>query len=147
MQAHLNSLSKFYHALDEESATKIDGYYDMTKFFTVKDKSDVLTVNSLVDMAKQVSDKMILYKAETVIRQNEYKMTLENSQVNAANPVDKETETKEAIDKMLKNSSKQMIEELPVYSVAIKNTKRPKSTPYMDWRGHVSRPGTTHTSR
>lgn len=66
LQSHLNSLSKFYHALDEEKAVKVDGYYDMTKFFTVKDKTDLLTVNNLVDMAKQVSDKMILSKAEVV---------------------------------------------------------------------------------
>ena len=40
----------------------------MTTFFTVKDKTElVLTGNALVDMAKQVSDKMILSKAEVWI--------------------------------------------------------------------------------
>lgn len=39
----------------------------MTTFFTVKDKSEnMLTVNGLVDMAKEVSDKMILSKAEVL---------------------------------------------------------------------------------
>ncbi len=60
-------MSKFYHALDEEKnkTATAAGYYDMTKFFTVRDKTETtITCNALVDMAKQVSDKMILYKAE-----------------------------------------------------------------------------------
>ena len=63
----MNSLSKFYHALDEDKAKQVNGYYDMTTFFTVKDKTEnMLTVNGLVDMAKEVSDKMILSKAEVI---------------------------------------------------------------------------------
>jgi len=57
--------------------------------------------------------------------------------------------TNEAIDKMLLRTAttgdqKSEIQ-VPVYSVTIKNQKRPKSTPHMDWRGHVSRPGTVNT--
>lgn len=75
-------------------------------------------------------------------------MTIEKSQLSTTNIVDKDTETNEAIDKMLSNQSKpNTVEELPVYSLTVKsnNTKRPKSTPYMDWRGHVSRPDTVQT--
>ena len=47
----MNSLSKFYHALDTEADTASKGTTD-------------ITISNLVDMAKKVSDKMILSKAE-----------------------------------------------------------------------------------
>lgn len=75
-------------------------------------------------------------------------MTIEKSQLSTSNIVDKDKETNEAIDKMLLSQSKPNTgEDLPVYSLVVKSnqTKRPKSTPYMDWRGHVSRPTTAQT--
>ena len=64
LENHLNSLSKFYHALDEDK-NKVTGYYDMTTFFTVRDKTEtLLTGSALLGMAKDVSDKMVLSKAE-----------------------------------------------------------------------------------
>lgn len=85
-----------------------------------------------------------------MIRQNEYKMSIEKSMnpISPRSPKQPPTEediTNQTIDKMLQNTAEPADVQMPVYSVMIKNQKRPKSTPHMDWRGHVSRPNTVNT--
>ncbi len=90
-----------------------------------------------------------------MIRQNEYKLSLEKTQ-DSTEITPKTTSrgedikcTNDAIDKMLlmtaRTGDQKSEIQVPVYSLTIKNQKRPKSTPHMDWRGHVSRPGTVNT--
>ena len=86
---------------------------------------------------------------QTMIRQNEYKLTMEKTGTqtpvsNKESMVD-EQNANEVIDKLILNSQEKNEVQVPVYAIVINNQKRPKSTPFLDWRGHISRPGTVNT--
>ena len=144
LESNLKSLSRFYYAFSESE----NNFSNINKKVLNQSRSP-LTLNSLVELAKEVSDKMIISKAEASIRLSQNKIWFENSkrqQIESAqmrSTIESTNKgiTTEQIDHMIKSSSETF--KLPVYSVVIKkSSKRPKSSSFNDWRGHISRPNT-----
>lgn len=95
-----------------------------------------------------------MYCNQASIRRSQNKIWFENSKrskeasSNQTTIEDNTTGlTKDMINNMIKNSNDSTFK-LPVYSVVIKkSSKRPKSSSYSDWRGHISRPNTAKSKQ
>jgi hypothetical protein len=139
LENHLSSLSKFYYTLH-------DGQNNEDKSFS---KMPGFTLNSLVDVAKPVSDRMIISRMQANIRLNENKLLLktydtvgedrldpDKEHFNSRNPTDYDLQ-KEAIEFVGENTAiRPANSNYPLMVVDAKN--RPKSTSYIDWRGNIS---------
>lgn len=145
-------MSKFYNALSDLNSLNAS---------PTKDPKPKVTLGSLIEVAKDVSDRMILSKNQVEIhfkililyfcfilklnmRINENKQLLASLKNSAQNQISSE---KSSLDKkqFLTDSSEAESKYLnaPVYAVLTKDaSKRPKSTCFTDWRGFIGRPST-----
>ncbi|RNA14250.1 Structure-specific endonuclease subunit SLX4 [Brachionus plicatilis] len=140
LEQSLKSLSKFYNALNDSSSLNVD---------QAKDTKSSVTLNSLIEVAKEVSDRMILSKNQLNMRINENRQLLESLKNSAKNPAVSEKSFFEKNETFNDNSeTESKFLNAPVYAVLTRDTsKRPKSTSFTDWRGYISRPSTGRKTR
>ncbi|CAF0712380.1 unnamed protein product [Brachionus calyciflorus] len=141
LENNLKSLSKFYNALTNYTSLNVP-----------KEPKSSITLSSLIDVAKEVSDRMIISKNQLNNRISENRQlweSLKNTRKEASelkaeasfNEIQETNENKE-------NKEITKFINTPVYSIITRDiSKRPKSTAFTDWRGCISRPTTAKKSK